>query len=242
MKKKIFLGIGIGLVVIIIAAVLIVGFFLGDVVKAGMQTVGPKVTQTTLTVDSVHVSMLTGSAGVNGLVVGSPEGYKATNTISVGKAAVSVAPLSVLSDKIVIKSVEVRDAVINFEGNPIGANNLKKLMDNVNAFAGSAEAKPAATNAPAEKKPAKKLEVDDLLITGAKVNFNGVPLPLPDIHLQDLGKGPEGITPVALTQEVLGQITTASLKAIASSAGSAGKAIGNEANKLGKSLGDLFKK
>lgn len=243
MKKKILMGAGIGIVVIIIVVVLVVGFFLGDVIKAGMQAVGPKVTQTSLTVDSVNVSMLTGSAGVNGLVLGNPEGYKSANAISVGKAAVSVAPFSVLSDKVVIHSVEVRDAVITFEGNPIGANNLKKIMDNVNAFTGPG-AKPD-TNAPAQTgqpKPAKKLQVDDFLITGAKVNFNGAVLPLPDIHLTGLGAGPDGITPAALIKEVLGQVTTAAIKAVASSATDAGKTIGTQAGKIGKSIGDLFKK
>ena len=244
MKKKILLGIGIGLVVVIAAVVIIVGFFLGDVVKAGMETVGPKVTQTTLTVSSVHVGILTGSAGVNNLVLGNPDGYKSPSAISVGKTAVSVAPFSVLSDKIIIKSIEVRSPEITFEGNPFGANNLKKIMDNVNAFTGSAAAAPT-TNAPVQpgaKKPAKKLEVDDFLISGAKVHFNGTTLPLPDIHLTDLGKGDDGITASDLTKKVLGEITSATIKAIGSSLGDAGKAVGGEAGKLGKSLGGLFGK
>ena len=250
MKKKILLGVGIGAIVIIVIAVIVVGFFLGDVVKVGMQTVGPKVTQTSLTVGSVHVGILTGSAGVNDLVLGNPDEYKAKapNAISVGKAAVSVAPFSVLSDKIVIKSVEVRAPEITFEGNPFGANNLQKIMDNVNAFTGATQAKPADTNPPAAgaPKPAKKLEVDDFLISGAKVHFNGATLPLPDIHFTDLGKGPEGITAGDLIKKVLGEITTATVKAVVASVGDAGKAVGDEASKLGKSLGGsiggLFKK
>jgi len=245
MKKKILLGIGIGLVVVIVAVVIIVGFFLGDVVKAGMETVGPKITQTTLTVSSIHIGILTGSASVNELVLGNPDEYKAKspNAISVGKTAVSVAPFSVLSDKIVIKSVEVRSPEISFEGNPFGANNLKKIMDNVNAFTGPAAA--PATNAPAQsgaKKPAKKLEVDDFLITGAKVHFNGATLPLPDIHLADLGKGSDGITASDLTKRVLSEVTSATIKAIGSSLGDAGKAVGGGASKLGKSIGGLFGK
>jgi uncharacterized protein involved in outer membrane biogenesis len=245
MKKKILLGILIGFVAVILIVAIVAGFFLGDVVKAGMETVGPKITQTTLTVDAVHISALTGSAGVNGLVLGNPEGYKSPSAISVGKAAVRVAPFSVLSDKIVVKSIELRSPEITFEGNPLGANNLKKIMDNVNAFAGSPAAKPD-TNAPAQTKPAKKLEVDDLLITGTKVHFNGTTLPLPDIHLTGLGTGPDGITPAGLTKEILSQITTATLKAVAGSVGDAGKAIGKsvgeEAGKLGQSIGGLFKK
>lgn len=255
MKKKILIGTGVGILVVIASVVIIVGFFLGDIVKKGMETVGPKITQTTLTVDSIHVSILTGSGGVNGLVLGNPEGFKSTNAISVGKAAVSVTPLSVLGDKIVIKSVEVREPEINFEGNPFGANNLQKIMDNVSAFTGGPQDKTADTNAPAKPgapKPAKKLQVDDFLIVGAKVHaiISGVPglgikeitLPLPDIHLSNLGQGPDGITPAALIKEVLGQVTTATIKAVASSAGDATKTLGGEASKLGKSIGGIFKK
>lgn len=244
MKKKIILGIGIGLIVVIVAAVIIVGFFLGTIVKVGMETVGPKVTQTSLTVSSVQVGILSGSARINDLVLGNPEAYlaKAPDAISVGKTAVSVAPFSVLSDKIVIKSVEVISPEITFEGNPFGANNLKAIMNNVNAFSGGAG---PDTNAPTQtgaNKPAKKLEVDDFLISGAKVHFNGATLPLPEIHFTDLGTGPDGITAGDLVKKVLGEISAATLKEVISYASNAGKAVTGEASKLGKSLGGLFGK
>jgi uncharacterized protein involved in outer membrane biogenesis len=185
---------------------------------------------------------------LNNFVLGNPPEYiaKATNCITVGKVAVSVAPFSVLSDKIKVTDIEVRDAVIDFEGNPLpgGANNLKKIMDNVNAFTGG-QAKSAGTNAPAKpggEKPAKKLEVDNIVIKGATVRFNGASLPLPDIHLTNLGTGPGGITPADLLSVVLSEITTGTLKTVASSVGNAGKAVGDEASKIGKSIGDIFKK
>ncbi len=247
MKKKILLGIGVGLILTIVIVVVVVGFFLGDVVKAGMETVGPKVTQTMLTVKSVHVSILTGSVGINNFVLGNPQEYiaKATNCITVGKIAVSVAPASLLSDKIVIKNVEVRDAEIFFDGKlPLFTeNNLKKIQDNVNAFVGT-QAKPAGTNAPAPgtSKPAKKLQVDNFVISGAKVYFKGVPIPLPPIHLSNLGTGPDGITPLELVNDVLSEVASGTVKAVVGSLGSAGKAIGNEATKAVKSLGGLFGK
>jgi uncharacterized protein involved in outer membrane biogenesis len=251
MKKKMIIGILVGLLAVAIIAVIVVGFFLGDVVKAGMETVGPKVTQTSLTVGSVHVGILTGSAGINNLVLGNPDEYKAKapNAITVGKAAVRLAPGSLLSDKIVIKSVEVREPEITFEGNPFGGNNLKKIQDNVNAFTAGLAGAPdtnAAAKPAAPAKPGKKLEVDDFLITGAKVHFNGATLPLPDIHFSDLGKGPEGITAGDLINRVMGEITTGTIKAVAGSIGDAGKAVGNQAGKIGssigKSLGGLFGK
>ena len=259
--KKIILRVGIGLLLLVVVGGLVAGLFLGSLIKAGMNTVGPKITQTPFTVDSVSVSLLTGSAGVKGLVIGNPEGFKTPQAIHVGKAAVSVAPFSVLSEKIIVKSVEVRDAEITFEGNPFGANNLKKIMDNVSALAGGTGK--ADTNAPAPagaKKPAKKLEVDDFLITGAKVHVSltgmggkEMTLPLPPIHLTDLGKGTDGITPAELVKDVLGEVTTATLKAVGSAvtdlgkgaadaAKSAGQAVGEGVNKISKSLGGLFGK
>ncbi len=266
MKKKIILGLGLGIVVLLVVGVIVVGAFLGSIVKAGMETVGPKVTQTTLTVEAVNISLLGGSASVKGLVLGNPSGYQASQSISVGDAAVSLAPGSLLSDKIVVRSIAVRDAEITFEGNPFGANNLTKIMDNVNAMTASAAS--AGTNAPASsaggKKPAKKLEVDDFLITGAKIHANltgvvnkEITLPLPDIHLTDLGKGSDGITAADLTKTVLGQITSGTIKALTTAvadlgknvtgaakgaAQDAGKAASEGVEKVKKGLGGLFEK
>jgi uncharacterized protein involved in outer membrane biogenesis len=271
MKLKIILGIVVLLVVLLVVAVLIVGAHLGDLVKAGMETAGPKVTQTTLTVDAVNISLLAGSAGVKGLALGNPEGYKAPQSISVGNTAISLVPSSVLSDKIVIHSIEVRAPEITFEGNPLGANNLSKIMDNVNAVTGSGANAGANAPAPApagEKKPGKKLEVDDFLITGATVHANltglvnkEITVTLPDIHLTDLGKGTDGITGADLTQKVLGEITAETIKTLISSATQLGKGMtdaaknalngavqntgltgSNSVDKLKNGLGGLFGK
>ena len=247
--KKIILVAVVGLLVLAVIAVIVVGLSLGTIVRTGVNTVGPKLTQTTLTVDGVDVSLLSGSAKVKNLVIGNPQGYIAPNAISVGLAAVSVVPMSVLSDKIVIKSIRVESPDITFEGNPLGANNLKKLEDNVNAAASSlqstATTQPAKTGAPA--KPAKKLEVDDFLITGAKIHYGtGLKLPLPDIHLTDLGKGPDGITPVELTKDVLSRVIAGTLKVVENAAVNVGKettkAVGENVGKVTTGLGGLFKK
>lgn len=42
--KKILLSIGIGLLVLIVVAVIVVGLFLGKIVKSGVERVGPKIT------------------------------------------------------------------------------------------------------------------------------------------------------------------------------------------------------
>jgi uncharacterized protein involved in outer membrane biogenesis len=252
MMRKLLLGVVVVLVVLIIVAVIVMGFFLGTIVKTGMETAGPKITQVSIKVDAVNLSLLTGSARVKGLVVGNPEGYKTLQAISVGSAAVGVNPFSVLSDKIVVRSVRVEAAEITFEGG-LGGNNLSKIMDNVNAIAKSGGPASTNTTARAGNEPGRRIEVDDFLITGAIVHVSlpdmggkEMTLPLPDIHLTNLGKGNAGITATDLTRRVLGAITTATVKVVASATTDigqgAGKAVGEGMNKIIPSIGGLIKK
>jgi uncharacterized protein involved in outer membrane biogenesis len=258
--KKILWGLVILLVVLVVVAVIVAGLFLGNIVKAGMETVGPKITRVPITVDAVNLSLLTGSAKIRGLVVGNPEGYKTTQAISVGVVAVGVNPLSVLSDKIVVRSIEVRNPEITFEGSPFSGNNLTKIRDNVSAATAASQKPSTNQTAQAASKPGKKLEVDDFLIAGAKVRVSltgmggrEMSLPLPDIHLTNLGTSANGITTTDLTRRVLDALTDATVKAVANAASDigkgavnigkdAGKNVGGDVNKITTGLGGLFKK
>jgi uncharacterized protein involved in outer membrane biogenesis len=247
--KKIFWSIVIILLVLVVIAVIVLGFFLNTIVIKSVETVGPKITKTSVTLDAVDLSLLTGSAKVRGLIVGNPEGYKTTNAISVGTIRVGVDPFSVLSDKIVVRSLHVETPEITFEGG-LGGNNLSKILDNVNATAQSGG--PVSTNATptnTKPKPAKKIEVDDLLISGAKVHVvltklggKEMSLTLPDIHLTDLGKSGDGLTATDLTRRVLQEIVTATVKAVAGNSANLGKGAEKliQGSGLDK-IGNLFK-
>jgi len=220
--KKILTTIVLVVVVLVIVAAIIVGVYLGQIVKKVVNTYGPQLTQTTVSVDTVTLSLLTGSASLKGLVIGNPQGYKLPNAISVGKVAVGVDPTTVFANKVVVRSIRVESPEINFEGG-LSGNNLSKILDNVNSSGG--QSGPVSTNAAAAPASQKKLEVDDLLISGAKADVlitspvqREVNLTLPDIHLTDLGKGDEGITAADLTRQVLNAITTATLETVAKQA------------------------
>ncbi|MGC9941585.1 MAG: AsmA family protein [Verrucomicrobiota bacterium] len=243
--KRILIVSATGLIALLLIAAIVIGLSLDRLVKAGIETIAPTLTKTTVTLDAVNLSLLTGSAGVKGLVVGNPSGYQSPSAISIDLAAVSVSPASVLSDKILVHSIEIRAPEITFEGNPFGANNLSQILDNVN---GSAK-----TNNPtqtASGKPVKKLEVDDFLIAGAKVHvkLTGIlnkelDLTLPDIHFTDLGKDTDGITAVDLTQKVLQQVITATVKAVGDDAEHlSGDSLGTGLNKIKGGLGGILGK
>lgn len=259
-SKKILLAAGLVAFVLVVAGIIVTAAFLDDIVKKGVETVGPQIVKVPITLDKVHIGLATGSAKVNGLVIGNPEGYKTPNAISVGLASVGVNPFSILSDKIVIRSVHVQAPEICFEGNPLGKNNLGDIMENVNAIAKSGGPAPTDKTTKTEAKPAKKIEVDDFLISGAKVHVSltgmggkEMTLDLPPIHLTDLGKGSGGLTPTDLTRAVMSAITSATVKAVASDATSLGKglenlgkgaggAVGTNLNKITKGIGSLFGK
>ena len=248
--KKIFWSVVITFVVLVVAATIVIGVFLGNIVKKGVERVGPQITRVSIKLDAVHLSLWTGSASVSGLIVGNPEGYQTPQAISAGTIAVEVKTLSVFSDKIVLRSLRMESPEITFEGG-LGGNNLSKIMDNVNAAAHTAAQtdSPVSTNTTttAQAKPSKKLEVDDILITGAKVhisltNLDGkeTTLSLPPIHLTDLGQNEDGITATELTRSVLDAVVTTTIKAVAKAG--VDKGISRGANKISKELGNLLGK
>ncbi len=216
--KRIISTIVVIVVALIVVTLIVVGVNLGRIVKDGIETYGPKMTQTSVSVDKVTLSILTGSAKVTSLNVGNPRGYKSPNAITAGTIAVGVDPMSLMSEKIVIKSVKLESPAITFEGG-LSGNNLSTILDNINSTGKSGGT--LSTNVAAQPKSEKKYEVDDLLITGAKADViltdpvqRQVSLTLPDIHLTDLGKGGDGITAADLAHRVLNAITSTTIETV----------------------------
>lgn len=264
MKKIIFIGGGV-LVVAVIALVVILTLSLDSLVKKGVETVGPQITKTQMTLEKASISILSGSGALHGFLIGNPEGYKAASAIKFDEASVGVSPASVLSDKIHVTHVRIVGPEITFEGSLGSKNNLSKIMENVEAATGGGTAsspdKPASQ--PANSGASKKLQVDDFLISGAKVNVTltalggkSLTVPIPDIHFSNLGSGPEGITAGELTRMVLDGINKETFKAVENAIANVGKQATELLNDLSKGgtnsvekaagalkgVSDLFKK
>lgn len=254
--KKLIIRLAIALVVLVIIGVVAVGIFLDSAVKKGVETVGPMLTKVEVKLDSVSLSLLSGAGKIKGLLVGNPSGYKTPSAIQVGSGSLSLQPSSVFSDKVVIKSINLQSPEITFETDFKG-NNLSALLKNVEASTGGG-AEPSDPKA--AKKAQRKLEVDDFLITGAKVHVSVTALggksatvTLPEIHLSGLGQGPDGITAAELTKVVLQEVEKAAAQASAAAiadltkdASNLTKGLGGSASgaaeKVSKGLGGLFKK
>src|SRR6266550_5314025 len=214
--KKLIIRVVVVLLVLLVVAVGASIYFLGSIVKKGVETVGPQITGTEIKLNSATLSLLSGSGKLNGLLVGNPEGFKTESAIKVGSVSVGVVAGSVFSDKVRVTQVNVQAPEITFEGGLKG-NNLGKLLGNVQSAAGGGD-KTSAT----PKDKSRKLQVDDFVISGGKINLSidagplggtSATVALPEIHLTNLGSGPDGITASDLTAKVLKELLQAAIPA-----------------------------
>lgn len=208
---------------VLVAALLWFAFSQMDrLVKTGIETATPPVVLTAVTVGEVKLSPFSGSGIIENFVIANPEGFSGPYALRIGKADVALDTSASNPEKIVLKHVHIIDPEIHLEMGLQGTN-LKQIAKNAETFA-MGEAKPranaaaqAAPGAQAEK--ALKLQINELLIRGARVSA-GTSLvqgakaeaTLPEIRLSDIGSGPEGISPAALTAKVLSVLSTEAAK------------------------------
>ena len=255
MKKIVLSVIGI-LLVIVIVAVVAVALNLDRIVKRSVEYYGPQVTKVDVKLDSVHIGLFSGSASIKGLAVGNPPGYKAPHSITLGSAAVSIQPSTILASKIVVHSIKVESPDITFEGG-LNQNNLTTIKDNASGKAPSQ----TVTNSVGQQKAEKRFEVDDFLLTGAKVHGT-LQLPggrqvsvnnltLPEIHLTNLGTDAQGITASELTKRILDEIEHKTVGEVSKFGSNLGKDLlksintgtnGANLNQLKQNIGNLFHK
>ena len=161
-----------------------------------------KVTQTETTMGDVDISLLSGRVGLNNLTIGNPAGFKDKNAFQLGNITVNFDPKSVLSDKIVVKNVDISGVNVSTELNAQGQTNITALLDNVNKFVG-AEAEPAKPAPkkqvqvlqPAESTSSKSVVIRDLTIKDSSVRAGiagqMMDVSLPEIHQQNIGEQKE---------------------------------------------------
>lgn len=247
--KKWILGIITVSGAVAIIAVFSVFYFLNDLVKGGVETVGPQLTKGEMRLAKANLSPFSGKAQLTGLFVGNPEGWKTESAIKVGDVSVVLDVRSALSDVVIIESIHIEAPEITYEGG-LGGSNIGKILENIEAFAGGGE-KEASSSA-----SSKKFRVKDIQIKGAKVHLSATGLggkamtvPLDDLRLQNIGTDGSGVTAGQLSRDILKPLLASVTKAAAASAANVGgqlkdatKGTTEQFDKATKGLKDLLKK
>jgi uncharacterized protein involved in outer membrane biogenesis len=219
--KKLLLG--ITFVVGLCVLVLIVGsFYLGSIVKAGVNGYAPKVTQTRVTLASASISPLNGSGTLRGLVVGNPAGWSDANLASLGRIHISVAPKSLFADHIVIDDIDIDAPEFDYE-TKFTSSNVGDLLDNVNRATGTSAGTATAKNGKPLKFEVRRLRVQNGVVqlgAGSK----SVRVALPTVELTNIGTAQGGITSAQLVAKVTRALSDQIGHAAAEAAAKAGAA------------------
>ena len=199
------------LVVVVAAALFFTLSNLGPLVKKAVNTVGPQVTKTDVSVADVSVSIFSGEAKIKEFFLGNPKGFKTPQAMKVGSVAVDIDEKSITKNPIVINKIEILAPEITYE-KISGTDNFQQLLKNVQSSAKS-EKKAAKKPAAEGDKAGKKIVINNVIVKDGKVNLamgmlggKEITAPLPDIHLKDIGKEKDGATPAEAFEKIFASL------------------------------------
>ncbi|HAB18053.1 MAG TPA: hypothetical protein PLX89_13490 [Verrucomicrobiota bacterium] len=246
--KKILIGLGV-LLVLVLVALFVISSNLGRIIKASIEKFGSQATKTAVTVNSVDLSLRSGSGRVRELQIHNPPAFNGPAAIRFGEISLAIDPSSVRADKLIVRSLRIADGELSLVGG-VQDNNLKQIAANLSALA--ADAKAGKTDPAMDPAAKKKLQVDELALTGLKLNLDlSVPVvgkqkasvTLPDVRLSNLGTGPEGVTALELSEVLMRSVMNEVIPAVTKSvAQQTGGSIGSGGQKALEKVGEFFKK
>lgn len=246
MKK--WLIAGIGGTVVVIAIIVIVGLSnLGPIIKKAVNSYGPDIVKTDLHVDDVGVALFSAEVKIKKFFLGNPAGFKTPSAVKVDSVFMNVDEGSLASDTIIIDRIEVVSPEITYE-KKANTDNFSTILKNIGKTADSGK---SAEKESAEKTSQKKIIIRNFIIKQGKVNFalpvpglegKKINIPLPDIHLKDIGQKSDGISPAKVFKEIFatvyGKITS---PGVTDALNQQIKTMGIKINSLGKETAKQLK-
>ena len=237
----------IWIVAIVVVALLALPLWFGSVVKSAANAAVPKIVKTDFHLGRLHLNPYTARFELGDMQLSNPQGYSEKYAVTLGDIIFDAETLSLATDVIHIEEITVKDIFVSVvSGGENNVGNFKQIQYNV---AGGKEKYEAAEAEKAEKskleelqaketaqekreeeprvaeeeKPAKKVIIDKLHISGLKVQLGILPISVPaTIELADIGRKSGGATLAEAWQQIW--------EGILRSAGIAGeqlKALGN---------------
>lgn len=228
--KKILIGVVVLVVIIAVGAFFLLGN-LDSIVKAAVEKIGSDLTQTKVTLNDVNIEETSGKGVFRGFSVTNPNGFSDDDAFKFEEVSVTIDTASILSDPVIIKEVVIIGPEVVYEFGDDGTN-LDRLNKNVQSKAGSGSSGGGDSEGP-------KFVIENLYLRDGKVAVQApllnekISLPLPTIHLTDIGKEGRGATP--------GDIADQLMEAILAGAGSAVSSANIDIGALTGAAGELAK-
>ena len=151
----------------------------------------------TVKVKGVRLEPTEGKGAIQGLEIGNPKGFKAPRALMLGEMRLAIDFSTIASDVIRVKEIVLEAPAISYERGG-GSDNMTVIQKHVEA-----EVAKLAGPKKAGAAPGKKFVIDNLYVRNAKVSYGDTAtLPLPDLHLRDIGKKSNGATAGEIVKNV----------------------------------------
>lgn len=232
-------------IVLLIVLVILVVTNLDRGIKTAVESIGSQMTQSTVSLDKVDLSLTTAEGSFSGLQVGNPEGFEAANAFTLGEISFAMDPESLASDTIIIESLRIVAPSITME-RADGRSNLDQLQSNIASYLGTDSSQEDTGQS------GKKFIIRDLRIIDGQVNYailggEGLELALPDLQLTDIGDSPDdsgGVSGAEAAGAIINAIISATSKAVSQSGAvkELGKSLEDQVKEKAGALKGLFKR
>lgn len=193
----------IGLVI-----VLVVGAFVyllsnaGDIVEQVIESQGPKLTRTNVTLGEADIRIREGRGELKDLIVANPEGYTAPNALHAQNLALQIEPQSVVGDVIVVKELLVEGVTVTAEQQGM-TTNLQELLKAVQQAAAGPEQPTQEDGQSDIRLMVEKVRFADNRLNLITEQHGEYAVELPPLELENLGNKQQGLTPAQLGKAVL---------------------------------------
>jgi hypothetical protein len=218
--KKVFAGLAL-LVVLTAAALWFLVYSLDAVIEVAIERYGSEATGVPVAVGAVRISLRDGEGGIEDLVIGSPEGFRAASTFELGSIHIALDTKTLADDPVLVKEIRIEAPRATYEWGT-RSSNLAVIQKNVKAFAarhggGSARSAPET---PSEE--GRKFIIDNLIVRGGSVQVSAALVEgatkqakLSDLHVKGIGRKQGGVTPAEIAVEILNVITSDAIRGAA---------------------------
>jgi len=210
----------------IVAALIVVGLIvllsnLDSLVAKGIERHGSEVTQTSVSVFGVDISLREGRGSIKGLRVESPAGFDVRDAFSLGEITLDIDVKSLRDDPIVIDEIRILSPVVNVEVRENGQSNIDELRKNIEESVGAGNGTGSDSGGKEKRLRIRKLvfEEGSVVVDASAMGQEKLTMTLPEIRLEDIG-GDDGATPdriagivlLAVTKEAVQEITGSKIK------------------------------
>jgi hypothetical protein len=170
---------------------------------------GPEITGVPVTLQGVHISPLDGVATLTHLELGNPPGFRTPRTLVVEKMLIKLDLATLGSEVVHIREISVVQPQLTYEHASKGSN-LDVIQRHVQAYVASHAG--AGAQGEGASRPTRVI-LDQLDVQGARADVSAemlqgktISVPLPGLHLRDIGKQAGGVTPAEAANQIVAAI------------------------------------